>query len=45
MVVLQHFYMSILVHLPLILLAVMFILGVIDIDDQLVFFAISYLSV
>jgi len=29
--------MSILVHPPLILLAVMFILGVVDIDDQLVF--------
>jgi len=29
--------MSILVHLPLILLVIMFILGVVDIDDQLVF--------
>jgi len=29
--------MSILVHPPLILLAVMFILGVVDFDDQLIF--------
>jgi len=36
--------MSILVHPPLILLAVMFVLGVVDINDQWLF-AISYLSV